>query len=151
MGSQKRNKPPATCYVPLLEFNQDGRQTRWHAPVIPALGRLKQENHCKCEACLGYRAKPCLKQKNKPTKRGTLSCQRHRSQAQNTSSRVILRKAIKCYFREQQLLRGKPTPPPLHPTPPHPPPLASSLVLVLFVCFVVCCLFFGFFFFGGGD
>lgn len=31
----------------------------WHTPVIPALEKLRQEDH-KLEASLGYRARPCI-------------------------------------------------------------------------------------------
>jgi hypothetical protein len=32
----------------------------WLTPVIPALGKLRQED-CKVEASLSYRVRPCLK------------------------------------------------------------------------------------------
>jgi hypothetical protein len=47
-------------------------------PVIPALERLRQEDH-KCEASLHYKARSCLKKQNKikQTKQPPLPTQTH--------------------------------------------------------------------------
>lgn len=36
----------------------------WNVPVIPALGRLTQEEYCEFEASQDYTARSCYKQKN---------------------------------------------------------------------------------------
>jgi hypothetical protein len=46
-------------------------QTWWHMPIIPALGRLKQEDH-KFEASLGYIVRSCLKKKKNKRKGKTI-------------------------------------------------------------------------------
>jgi hypothetical protein len=42
--------------------------TWWYMPVMPAFGRLRQEDH-KLEATLGYIARPCLKTKQQNNKK----------------------------------------------------------------------------------
>jgi hypothetical protein len=39
----------------------------WYIPVIPALGKLRQED-CKLEASLYYKVRPCLKKKQREKK-----------------------------------------------------------------------------------
>lgn len=50
--------------------NKNSLETRsarcvwWHVPVIPAFGRLMQEEHCEFEASQDYIASSCYKQMN---------------------------------------------------------------------------------------
>jgi hypothetical protein len=46
--------------------NKKNSWARWCTPIIPALGRLRQEDH-EFKASLGYTQKPCLKKRKKPT------------------------------------------------------------------------------------
>jgi hypothetical protein len=40
----------------------------WHKPLVPALGRQRQEGLCEFKASQGYSEKPCLKTKQNKTK-----------------------------------------------------------------------------------
>jgi hypothetical protein len=52
--------------------NQDKTHAWWFTPIIPALRRLRQEDH-EFKASLGYIARPCLKNKPKEPKPKKLS------------------------------------------------------------------------------
>ena len=76
-GSQAKNRIAAAGGVgdwvgyAVVKINIECRAW-WLMPVIPALGRLRQEDRCEFETSLGYRselkasiARPCLKKTKK--------------------------------------------------------------------------------------
>lgn len=68
-------KPPSThpLHSTLRSCNNPeelyGSWTWWISSIIPALGRLKQEDHCKFKLSLGYTVRLCIKRKKNLCKR----------------------------------------------------------------------------------
>jgi hypothetical protein len=68
-------KPPSThpLHSTLRSCNNPeelyGSWTWWISSIIPVLGRLKQEDHCKFKLSLGYTVRLCIKRKKNLCKR----------------------------------------------------------------------------------